>query len=39
MILLLAMGSIDVSIGILMGLAAIAVAHGLLASVALALGL
>jgi AI-2 transport system permease protein len=34
MTLLLAMGSIDVSIGILMGLAAIAVAHALLASVA-----
>ncbi len=39
MTLLLAMGSIDVSIGILMGLAAIAVAHGLLASVAPALAL
>jgi AI-2 transport system permease protein len=33
MTLLLAMGSIDVSIGILMGLAAIAVAHALLATV------
>lgn len=39
MTLLLAMGSIDVSIGILMGLAAIAVAHALLASVAPALAL
>lgn len=39
MTLLLAMGSIDVSIGILMGLAAIAVAHGLLAPVAPALAL
>lgn len=39
MTLLLAMGSIDVSIGILMGLAAIAVAHTLLASVAPALAL
>lgn len=37
MTLLLAMGSIDVSIGILMGLAAIAVSHALLASVAPAL--
>jgi AI-2 transport system permease protein len=39
MTLLLAMGSIDVSIGILMGLAAIAVAHALLASFAPALAL
>ncbi|EYR84559.1 ABC transporter permease [Shinella sp. DD12] len=39
MTLLLAMGSIDVSIGILMGLAAIAVSHALLASVAPALAL
>lgn len=39
MTLLLAMGSIDVSIGILMGLAAIAVAHALLASIAPALAL
>ncbi len=39
MTLLLAMGSIDVSIGILMGLAAIAVAHALLASTAPALAL
>lgn len=39
MSLLLAMGSIDVSIGILMGLAAIAVAHVLLASIAPALAL
>ncbi len=39
MTLLLAMGSIDVSIGILMGLAAIAVAHALLASVDPALAL
>ncbi len=37
MTLLLAIGSIDVSIGILMGLSAIAVAHALLASVAPAL--
>ncbi|APO76983.1 sugar ABC transporter permease protein (plasmid) [Rhizobium etli 8C-3] len=39
MTLLLAMGSIDVSIGILMGLAAIVVAHALLASVAPAIAL
>jgi AI-2 transport system permease protein len=39
MTLLLAMGSIDVSIGILMGLAAIAVAHALLASFAPAMAL